>query len=529
MLDQSFSFENFRIILDVENRRGVYIEQKDFFKGKDVFKISRKISEKIVKKNGQIRKENIKLKSIKDKEAPHFVKINKLKSDKEKLIKDRENSIEKILLEIGDKTSKEDFTLTLQKGNKKYGSQLYIFEETPENYFTSKQIQRNIFKTFNVKQSSRSSIIEQLKTLLNDNFPKLIIRTDIKSFYESIPHDRLLYLIERNSLLSYPSKKIIRNVLNQYWSILIKDGVKKSTDKRMGIPRGIGFSAYLSELYLRGFDTRIKSLSNISFYKRYVDDIIMIITPNSINETKSAQNYKREIENILKHSTELKLNKSKTKSFDLRVNKKTTTTYSLTYLGYKFIFGYKKIVENKKLDLLKVKLKGDEGYEGYKSEIDALFKTKNASQSRTSKIPLVIRMSDAKFDRYKLKIDLAFKDYRKTLLKYPKEERGASILLLQRMRFLTKNFQLISRKSNVFIGVYFSNEFLSKSRLDLVELDNFFQRKVRVMSKSTKSRKILKKKLALLSFKDGFENKSFTQFSPDSFKKNKILKIWTNI
>ena len=31
MLDQSFSYENFRILLDVENRKGRYLEDKMFF------------------------------------------------------------------------------------------------------------------------------------------------------------------------------------------------------------------------------------------------------------------------------------------------------------------------------------------------------------------------------------------------------------------------------------------------------------------------------------------------------------------
>ena len=90
----------------------------------------------------------------------------------------------------------------------------------PENYFVTKQLQRNIYKTFKVKQACRKVIIEQLKLILDDGFPKIIIRTDIKKFYESIPHKELLQKIEENSLLSFPSKRMIKRVLNQYWGIL---------------------------------------------------------------------------------------------------------------------------------------------------------------------------------------------------------------------------------------------------------------------------------------------------------------------
>src|SRR5690606_24300607 len=204
---------------------------------------------------------------------------------------------------------------------------------------------RNIYKTFKVKQASRKIIIDQLRLLLDDGFPKIIIRTDIKKFYESIPHKELLEKIEENSLLSYPSKKIIRSVLNQYWEILIADGIKTINDERMGIPRGIGFSAYLSELYLRDFDNKIKSIENVTYYSRYVDDIIMIITPDHRNKYQNVDILKDEIKNILFEKSKLNINTSKTIVLDLTIENKNRTnseTYDLTYLGYKFGISYSK-------------------------------------------------------------------------------------------------------------------------------------------------------------------------------------------
>lgn len=66
MLDQSFSYENFRILLDVENRKGRYLEDKIFFDS-DFFKKSREISDLIIEKNKEIRKESYKVKSIQKK------------------------------------------------------------------------------------------------------------------------------------------------------------------------------------------------------------------------------------------------------------------------------------------------------------------------------------------------------------------------------------------------------------------------------------------------------------------------------
>jgi hypothetical protein len=61
-----------------------------------------------------------------------------------------------------------------------------------------KQLQYNVFRTFKVKQANRYQIVKQVKVLLQDKFPKFIIRTDIRSFYENVPQYELLKLIENN-------------------------------------------------------------------------------------------------------------------------------------------------------------------------------------------------------------------------------------------------------------------------------------------------------------------------------------------
>lgn len=71
-----------------------------------------------------------------------------------------------------------------------YGKQSYKFENNAQNFFISKKIQDNINKTYHVKQASRYAILSELINHLEDNFPKYVIRTDIKNFYESIPQKR---------------------------------------------------------------------------------------------------------------------------------------------------------------------------------------------------------------------------------------------------------------------------------------------------------------------------------------------------
>jgi hypothetical protein len=501
MLDQSFSYENFRILLDVENRKGRYLEDKVFF-ASDVFKKSREISDLIIEKNKEIRKESYKVKSIQKKEDRDYTLLDNLNLEKEELKTNREKALEEILIEIAGKTDVEDYELKIVKGQIKWGNQLYEIEHSPENYFVTKQLQRNIYKTFKVKQANRKVIIDQLRLLLDDGFPKIIIRTDIEKFYESIPHKELLAKIEENSLLSFPSKKMIKRVLNQYWKILVADGTKLVTDERVGIPRGIGFSAYLSELYLRGFDNRIKSLTNVTYYTRYVDDIIIIVTPKHRNEIKSVLSYKEEIKKILLGTTKLRLNTSKTEVIDLtKENKerKKSITYNLTYLGYKFKMSYSRKTA-KKCDTTKT------------------FISKNKLQ---------VFMSDDKLQRFKNKMETSFSDYFTSIAKYATEKNPTERMLLKRIKFLTNNHQLFRRKSNVFIGVYFSNEFLSMPYSDLLELDLYLKDKISTLPASTNSKLI--DKLNKLSFENGFKTKSIVRFNTDSFKNGKMIQIWKNL
>ncbi|MFA9195811.1 antiviral reverse transcriptase Drt3a [Flavobacterium sp. FBOR7N2.3] len=501
MLDQSFSYDNFRILLDVENRKGRYIEDKTFFDS-DIFKNSREISELIIEQNKIIREESCKIKSINKIEDKDYTLLDKLITEKEELKKTREKFLEEILTEIAEKTDVEDYNLKINKGQIKWGSQLYEIEHNPENYFVTKQLQRNIYKTFKVKQSNRKVIIEQLRLSLDDGFPKIIIRTDIKKFYESIPHKELLAKIEENSLLSFPSKKIIKRVLNQYWGTLVTDGIKSIIDERVGIPRGIGFSAYLAELYLRGFDNKIKSFTNVTYYSRYVDDIIIIITPKNRNEIRNKISYENELKNILYTTTKLSINTDKTQIIELtKENKerKISQNYFLTYLGYKFKISYSKKTE------------------------------KEFGETRTfiSKDKLKIFMSDEKLKRFKNKIDSSFSDYDFHITKYSTTKNSTERMLLKRIKFLTNNHQLFRRKSNVFIGVYFSNEFLSKPYSDLIELDKYLKAKILELSISTNVKLI--EKLNKLNFEKGFKTKSIIRFNTDSFKNGKIIQIWKNL
>lgn len=258
MLDQSFSLKSFREIFDIENRKGNNIEKRF----KDDFSVSLAKTLDLKRINKQIREEN------------DFDKKKELYTQRKTIKIERENIIEQKLEEISNQINRH--SINILEGEE-YGGQSYKLENNVCNFFISKKIQENIKNTYKVRQSSRYAILSQLINLLEDNCPKYVIRTDIKNFYESIPQKILLEKINNDYLLSIKTKKFINQIFESY------NGLTGQTDAdiAIGVPRGIGISAYLSELFMRNVDNQIQELDDLIYYARYVDDIIAIFVPQS--------------------------------------------------------------------------------------------------------------------------------------------------------------------------------------------------------------------------------------------------------
>ena len=442
MLNQSFSADNFRIILDLENRKGVYLEG-------DFFPSLKKITEAIKECN----------KHIKDKRKDKNVSENELKElyEKRKSLKEeKESQLNAELQKVSEKVVAPDFKIELTKKDMLGQKPLYLVKDSPEHYFTMKQTQSNVSRSFVVKQSNRFEIISQVKVLLNDEFPKYVLRTDMDDFYESITHKRLLEKINENHILSPFSRKILRQILCKYKALSGSDN---------GIPRGVGVSANLAELYMRDIDRAIMSLRGVSYYARYVDDIIIIFVPNLDDQNRD---YLKDIEEIIENKFKLKLNEAKTVKFDLRDKKQAC---ELEYLGYKIFFGNGKL------------------------------KTK---------------LTEKKIDKYKNRIDLAFQSYTNLSKVNVKEARK---ILEKRLRFLTGNTRLRNNKNNVLVGIYHSNSQLTEKD-DLTSLDDYLRNKINSEIKLPQ----LQERLRKYSFRIGFDTKRFSAFRTNDLQK--IMKAW---
>lgn len=457
MLDQSFSSENFNIIFEIENRKGTF--DKNFFSAKYY-----DIAQKLIDKRKEIK--DYKNKSLED------LGYKNLLNEKEKLIENKDNILIKDLREYSKIVNSNNFSIDIlpfkfnildAEEKIKYK----IKKNDAASFFAMKQLQHNINRTFNVKQSNRYLIVEQIKSLLQDNLPKYIVRTDIKGFYENVPQEKLLNLINENQLLSPKSKKLIKNLLYTYNHHT--NQLKLTKSKRKGIPRGAGVSAYLAELYMKEIDKKIKDIKDLNYYCRYVDDMFAIFSPSV--ETSTKDYYLKKIEGIVT-SRGLLLKKdpdpNKIKTFECNVfdeNKK----HKIGFLGYDFV-------------------------------ID-------------KKIFTGVYLSQNKIEKYEKKINetlLSFKNDKKLNYKLAKK------LLVHRLNYLTKNTRLEHPKKGL-IGIYYSNSLLEKDNKSLEELNQILKNCIDIHITDTS----LNKRLKRFDFKKGFNDKLF--FNVNSKSNSKVV------
>lgn len=451
MLDQSFSFENFKVIYDLENRKGNF---NKLFYSDDYIDVIDEIK--------GLRKEikNQKSKSISDDSL-----LSELIEKKNNLETEKERILENELTLFSKEANTEAFSFELKSFTPQAGKTIYTTDKDAVSYFAMKQLQRNIYRTFKVKQSDRHHLVRQLKLLLQDKFPKIVIRTDIKSFYESVPQFELLKLIENNSLLNPKSKSLIRKLLFSFNNLTGQNAIDKTMQK--GIPRGAGVSAYLAELYMRSIDNEIKSLNNVSFYGRYVDDIIIIFTPKSINGSIDYLSKIREI--VTKKGLEINEGGENSKTIELNLLNPQGQSYKIDFLGYSF-------------------------------------QIQNAN--------LTVSLSENKIKKYTNRISLSLDDFLKEK-KYNYKE--AKKLLIHRLNYLTKNTRLHQPKRG-FIGIFYSNSLLDKDSQSLTKLDNklkgIIHHKLPLVTYPELNERLIKR----FSFKKGFEGKLY--FNINSKRKN---------
>lgn len=449
MLDQSFSLKNFRKIYDIDRKNKGTIERDHF---PEAYAIRLKINRvKSLIKAFQLK--NKKNKLTYDELQTRKTKLNEIiEIRKEKYNYIVDEKIGAMLTVINAK----GYTLPLSiLPYKVKNKDVFSIGNKIEDIFVSKQIQIVLSTLFHTKTNNRDIIISRLSTFTKELSPKYIIRADIESFYESIDHKKLLDILHSSSKLSVAPKRVITQLIREYKSI---------TGYEKGLPRGIGISAYLSEIYMSNIDKNMHLIHDVTYYERYVDDMVFIFSPRKKENTLS---YLNSVSNILNNSG-LKLN-SKTKEIDLY----NQSNKNFEYLGYKFEI--------------------TSGSCSVTIDIDKLIKVRK-------------------------RIDKSFDDYNKSFKKTPNTSYR---LILLRLKFLTGNTQLHNSKSKAFVGVYFSNRFITKTS-DLASLDHYLINKLNSINDQK-----LKNRISKLSFKKGFEEKVFRNFTVEEL--GVLSNGWKNV
>lgn len=117
----------------------------------------------------------------------------------------------------------------------------------------------------------------------SENKELIIVKADIQSFYNTIPHDNLKRQLNGDNYENIDKK--IKNLTSIEYEKYMKylnflfDITELIMDQQIGLPQGPAYARFLAELYLDKldifFESKIKN-GDISFYQRYVDDIFFI-------------------------------------------------------------------------------------------------------------------------------------------------------------------------------------------------------------------------------------------------------------
>ena len=375
--------------------------------------------------------------------------------------------IKEELESINESILKENFEFNIKNNDN------YFYLENISEKLVIRKLNDNIKRIYKDEQANRKFIIQQVKTLLNETAPFWIIKTDIKSFYESIDRDRIFRKMKNDAMLSYYSIYLLKRIFEN-------DLIATQS----GLPRGLNISAVLSEIYMRNFDKAIQRYKDVYYYARFVDDIIIFL-----NNKNSALTLFENLNNlIIEQKLSLTINIDKTELIDglnfkviKHKYKRAPIFNNIEYLGYKF----------------------------YLTSINSDRK-------------LNISIAEKKVKKIKTRIVKSYVDFL---------SNNDFELLKQRILFLTGNYGISESNdgSTLKAGIYYNYSHINNQEV-LIEL-NLFHRKLLYSKQGNLGNKLIrqisinqKNVLKKYCFVSGFDNKTFNLFNFVAM--GKIIKCW---
>lgn len=273
----------------------------------------------------------------------------------------------------------------------------------------SKFIALEIKNQYQLRPANRDEVVEELRVLMDNPMQKILIRADIHHFYESILQQSLLERIEADGYLTVTTVRYLRKFFYEYNQLT-------NNKEHKGIPRGLSFSPELAEIFLHEFDKKVKSVNGLYFYKRYVDDIVLLVNPSKINVDDCWDAIRGIAEGL-----NLTLHNDNDKVVKVQLPTDSKEPFSFNYLGYQFRY------DNGRTELL---------------------------------------LTEDKVKKYCETIDCIFNAYAKvanyrTTDEHGKKHADGLLQFVHRIDALTGNGNLDSRRNFVKTGLFYSNRLLT--------------------------------------------------------------------
>ena len=465
--NQNFNAKNFGVIYNLLNRKGKV----------DITKMSCEFQE-IVRQIKECRNE---LRALRQKKKSTWSEDEKeifeTKNDElDSLLDARSEELDKNISDIADEVNNSKFRFSMRMHKHGEHEEFTIDTTRLAPYFAICQLQHNLKMVFNVNMPSRHQIMCQLKILLNTITNGYIIRADVEDFFESIPQAQLIQKLENNSLLSYKSFAFIKSILKMYEDCKTKD----DSNEGKGVPRGVGISSMLSEIYMQDIDRIIRSRDEVVYYVRYVDDIFMILT--SLGSEKSIEDYYTSLCGLF-------------------------NTYGLSLHD----------TTHKKTKLIRVSNESDRKIDGF----DYLGYGLSLNVNKGNPLKTEFGLSSKRKDKYRKKIKKAFLHFENLCRVNIRQARRD---LLDSLDFITGNCRLANTKGGVKVGVYYSNDLLTKYGIKNLEsftkmLQNYpftvYENAFVSSHEKDVFVKKLKERISKFSFEKSWENKRVCSLSID--------------
>lgn len=126
-----------------------------------------------------------------------------------------------------------------------------------------------------------NTVIKRIKSRLRVGNVSHYIRLDLKSFYDTIPHDGLL---DKLRVLSdnEPFIRLIRSAIKNPTLPAGYNASDRLQKQDIGVPQGLAISNILAEIYVHSFDAALKG--TVDTYFRFVDDVLILCEEHQAEE-----------------------------------------------------------------------------------------------------------------------------------------------------------------------------------------------------------------------------------------------------